>query len=60
VLDCGNNVARVGLAIVTDKVFGENPSQPQGAVANASRYDTALLGSFVLPWEPNDPIERSD
>lgn len=60
VLDGGNVVGWGGRAIVTDKVFSENPNLSREAVADALKADLGLSELIVVPQEPYDPIGHTD
>lgn len=60
VLDGGNVVGGGHRAIVTDKVFRENPGRTRRSVAGALRRDLAVSGLIVIPSEPGDPIGHAD
>lgn len=60
VLDGGNVVGRGDRAIVTDKVFRENPGRSRKDVADELRCELELAKLIVVPGEPDDPIGHSD
>jgi agmatine deiminase len=60
VLDGGNVVGWGGRAIVTDKVFRENPGRSREVVAEGLKNDLGLAKLIVVPTEPDDPIGHSD
>jgi len=60
VLDGGNVVGRGNRAIVTDKVFRENPGLSRSGLVVALKRELGLAELIVLPQEPHDPIAHSD
>ena len=60
VLDGGNVVGWGDRAIMTDKVFRENPGRSRKVVAEDLRNDLGLAELIVVPGEPDDPIGHSD
>lgn len=60
VLDGGNVVARGDRAILTDKVFRENPGLSRTGVIVALKKELGLAELIVIPQEPDDPIGHSD
>jgi agmatine/peptidylarginine deiminase len=60
VLDGGNVVARGHRAIVTDKVFRENPKRTRRSVEESLRRDLAVSELIDIPCEPDDPIGHSN
>ena len=60
VLDGGNVVGWGDRAIVTDKVFRENPGRSRDVVAEGLKDDLGLHNLIVVPTEPDDPIGHSD
>lgn len=60
VLDGGNIVAWGDRAIVTDKVFRENPGRSRKAVKDALRNALGLSELIIVPQESEDPIGHSD
>jgi len=60
VLDGGNVVAWGDRAIVTDKVFRENPVATRDCLIEALKADLGLAELIVVPREPFDPTGHSD
>ena len=60
VLDGGNVVGRGDRAIVTDKVFRENPGLSRLGLVVALKSELGLAELIVIPQEPDDPIGHSD
>ena len=60
VLDGGNVVAWSGRAIVTDKVFRENPGLSREDVIRRMKRELGLWELIVVPREPHDPIGHAD
>ena len=60
VLDGGNVVGWGDRAIVTDKVFRENPGKSREVVSQGLKDDLGVSELIVLPTEPGDPIGHSD
>jgi len=59
-LDGGNVVAWGDRAIVTDKVFRENPGATWDGLIEALKADLGLAELIIVPREPFDPIGHSD
>jgi agmatine deiminase len=60
VLEDGNVVAWGDRAIVTDKVFRENPGWSRRALRDALRNALGLRELIVIPQESGDPIGHAD
>ena len=60
VLDGGNFVGWGNRAIVTDKIFRENPELAREDVVESLKADLELEKLIVVPREPYDPIGHSD
>ena len=60
VLDGGNFVGWGDRAIVTGKVFRENPGRTRKVVAEDLRKCLGVAELIVVPTEPDDPIGDSD
>ena len=59
-LDCGNVVASLNKAIVTDKIYRENPSWERSNLREELRRVLQVEELIVIPKEPYDPIGHAD
>ncbi len=60
VLDGGNVVGITGTAILTEKVFKENPNRSRGEIENELRRLLRVERLIFIPKEPYDPIGHAD
>lgn len=60
VIDGGNIVGIPGTAILTDKVFRENPDRSRSGIENELRRLLRVERLILIPREPYDPIGHVD
>lgn len=60
VLDGGNFVRLGGKAIMTDKIFKENPSKTKAEIIETIKQKCALNELIIIPRQPYDMLGHSD
>ena len=60
VLDGGNFVRFGGKAIMTDKIFRENPSKTKAEIVRTIKQKCALNELIIIPKQPYDMLGHSD
>ena len=60
VLDGGNFVRLGGKAIMTDKIFKENPSKTKAEIIETIKQKCALNELIIIPKQPYDMLGHSD
>ena len=60
VLDGGNFVRFGGRAIMTDKIFRENPSKTKAEIIETIKQKCALNELIIIPKQPYDMLGHSD
>lgn len=60
VLDGGNVVASTSRAILTDKIFRENPRRPLAEICGQLVRLLRIEECIVVPQEPHDPLGHAD
>jgi len=60
VLDGGNFVRFGGKAIMTDKIFRENPSKTKAEIVETIKQKCALNELIIIPKQPYDMLGHSD
>ena len=60
VLDGGNFVRLGGKAIMTDKIFRENPSKTKSEIIETIKQKCALNELIIIPRQPYDMLGHSD